>query len=43
VALRLKESGARRVRPLLGGLEAWTFQDLPFEIREPQTTMQGPV
>jgi len=33
------------VRPLLGGLEAWTFQDLPFEFHAPegrQAQSQGP-
>jgi hypothetical protein len=30
VALKLKRLGIRRVRPLLGGLEAWRERELPL-------------
>ena len=32
MALRLKRHGVLRVRPLLGGLEAWIKREFPVEM-----------
>ena len=40
LALRLQQKGFTRVRPLLGGLDAWREQNFPIELRNTQLTSQ---
>jgi len=39
VAFKLRQSGFTRIRPLLGGLEAWIEAGLPVEGDEPQAAL----
>jgi rhodanese-related sulfurtransferase len=36
VALKLRQAGFNRIRPLLGGLDAWIEAGLPVEEDEPE-------
>jgi membrane protein DedA with SNARE-associated domain/rhodanese-related sulfurtransferase len=38
LALRLQRKGFTRVRPLLGGIDAWRQQNLPVQVRAPLVT-----
>jgi 3-mercaptopyruvate sulfurtransferase SseA len=45
VALKLRQAGFARIRPLLGGLEAWIEAGLPIEEAEPPlaAVAEGPL
>jgi rhodanese-related sulfurtransferase len=41
VALQLKRAGFTKVRPLLGGFEAWKQLGLPVERTAPEEALHG--